>query len=449
MMTPGDRQQLTRAMFANTYRYVPRPKPEVFRITKNNHNILQGVDTTGSRLDAPQIRMLDDWCTQNADRYWTRKGGPLAARSDGGADVIIVDDPQMPMLVNIAKHHDPTRPVIFRSHIQVRADLADTPGTSTAGVWSWIWNHIQACDVFVSHPVPDFVPANVPSEKVGYLPATTDWLDGLNKPLADWDSQFYMHEFSLSILSSGFPFRLAFPARPYIVQIARFDPAKGIPTVLAAYAELRRTHLSDMDPSTIPQLVIAGHGAIDDPDATPIYNQTMTLIQEKYKDFEKDIIVMRVGPTDQILNTLLSNAHVALQLSTREGFEVKVSEALHHGVPVIATNRGGIPLQVQHGRNGFLVNSEDHSAVARYLNYLIRDDEGYRRMAEAAETGVSDEVSTVGNALSWLYLADTLAKGGEVRPERRWINDMAREEAGVEYVVGEETVLPRALHLTR
>jgi glycosyltransferase involved in cell wall biosynthesis len=431
------------------HRYVPRPKPEVFRITKNNHNILQGVDTSGSRLGAEQVKMLDDWCAQNATRYWTTKGGPLAARSEGGADVIIVDDPQMPMLVDIAKQHDPERPVIFRSHIQVRADLADEEGTPTAEVWNWIWQHVKECDVFVSHPVPDFVPKNVTSEKVGYLPATTDWLDGLNKPLADWDNQYYMHEFHMEILKSGAKFRLAYPERPYIVQIARFDPAKGIDTVLAAYAELHRSYLTSMDPHKIPQLVIAGHGAVDDPDATPIYTQTLATIASKYADLEADIIVMRVGPTDQILNVLMHNAHVALQLSTREGFEVKVSEALHHGVPIIATNRGGIPLQVQDMRSGFLVNSEDHLAVAKYLHYLFTDEEGYKAMAAAAESSVSDEVSTVGNALSWLYLADTLAKGRAVRPERRWINDMARNEAGVKYVVGEETVLPRALHLTR
>jgi glycosyltransferase involved in cell wall biosynthesis len=443
------------------YRYVPRPKPEVFRITKNNHNILQGVDTSGSRLDAEQVKMLDDWCEQNAKRYWTSKGGPLAARSEGGADVIIVDDPQMPMLVDIAKQHDPERPVIFRSHIQVRADLADQEGTPTAEVWNWVWEHVKKCDVFVSHPVPDFVPKNVTSEKVGYLPATTDWLDGLNKPLSDWDNQYYMHEFHVDILKSGAKFRLAYPERPYIVQIARFDPAKGIDTVLAAYAELRRSYLTSMpatdgeeppkpiDARKIPQLVIAGHGAVDDPDATPIYTRTLATIATQYADLASDIIVMRVGPTDQILNALMRNAHVALQLSTREGFEVKVSEALHHGVPVIATNRGGIPLQVQHLRSGFLVNSEDHMQVAKYLHHLFTDGEAYKHMAAAAESSVSDEVSTVGNALSWLYLADTLAKGGMVKPERKWINDMAREKAGVKYVVGEETVLPRALNLTR
>ena len=38
-----------------------------------------------------------------------------------------------------------------------------------------------------------------------------------------------------------------------------------------------------------------------------------------------------------VLNVLMANAKFALQLSTREGFEVKVSEALHAGKPVIAS----------------------------------------------------------------------------------------------------------------
>ncbi|KAH8724715.1 putative trehalose synthase-like protein [Phaeosphaeriaceae sp. PMI808] len=430
--------------------YVPRPKPEVFRITKNNHNILQGVDKTGNRLDVESMGILDDWCESNAKRYWTAKGRPLAARSAGGADVIIIDDPQMPRLVDIAKQNDPERPVIFRSHIQVRADLANEAGTPTAEVWDWVWAHVQKCDIFVSHPVPDFVPKNVTSKKVGYLPATTDWLDGLNKHMSDWDLQYYMHEFFVDILKrqEAFRFEFADKGREYIVQIARFDPAKGVPDVLAAYAYLRREFMSDVPISSTPQLVIAGHGAIDDPDATPIYDQTIALIKEHYADLETDIIVMRVGPTDQILNALMHNAHVALQLSTREGFEVKVSEALHHGVPIIATKRGGIPLQVHHMRSGYLVEAGDTWAVARYLNHLFTDKVAYKEMSDFAANSVSDEVSTVGNALSWLYLADTLAKGKTVEPNSRWINDMAREEAGIPYDPKEREIrLPRSSSL--
>ncbi|KAF2844339.1 glycosyltransferase family 4 protein, partial [Plenodomus tracheiphilus IPT5] len=413
--------------------YVPKPKPAVFRITKNNHNILQGVDGTGLRLEQKSIDILDEWARQNAERYWITKGSPLAPRAEGGADVIIVDDPQMPSLIKIAKELDPSRPVLFRSHIQVRTNLADQEGTPNAEVWNWVWNNVKQCDAFISHPIREFVPKNVTAEKVGYLPATTDWLDGLNKQLDSWDAQYYMHEFEMACLTKGAN-RLAFPARPYITQIARFDPAKGIPDVLASYAILRREYMKDKPIEEDPQLVIAGHGAIDDPDATIIFDKTEKELNELYADIKHDVIVMRIGPVDQLLNVIMANAHVALQLSTREGFEIKVSEALHHGVPVIATRRGGIPLQIEHGKSGFLVDVGEHDAVANYLDHLFTDNVSYITMANYAANHVSDEVSTVGNALSWLYLVDELANGAKkIEPNGRWINDIAREKAGYPY----------------
>ena len=424
---------------------MPKPKPEVFRITKNNHNILQGVADPKLRLLEKQVAALDDWCLQNAERFWISEGGPLAPRSQGGADVVIIDDPQMPSLVQIAKKLDPDRPVIFRSHIQVRADLADQEGTPTSEVWNWVWNHVKNADVFISHPVREFVPNTVDVHKVGYMPATTDWLDGLNKEMDDWDNQFYLHEFEAECFKMRMR-RLDFPNREYIVQIARFDPAKGIPDVLASYAELRRKYMKDRPLEEIPQLVIAGHGAIDDPDATIIFDTTLDLLETKYNDIQQDVIVMRLGPTDQHLNSLMSNARVALQLSTREGFEVKVSEALHKGIPIIATKAGGIPLQVEDGKSGFLVEPGDSSAVAKYLHLLCTDQEVYDRMSEYAATHVSDEVSTVGNALCWLYLADILSQGEKITPKSAWINDMARERAGVPYQAGENR-LPRNKNL--
>ncbi|PSN71111.1 putative trehalose synthase (Ccg-9) [Corynespora cassiicola Philippines] len=431
-----------RLIGVNATWYVPKPKPEVFRITKNNHNILQGVADPNLRLTSDQINVLNKWCKQNADRFWTPEGGALAPRSQKGADVIIVDDPQMPGLVKIAKEQDPDRPVIFRSHIQVRGDLADQKGSPTSEVWNWVWNNVKDADVFISHPVRDFVPGTVNFNRVGYMPATTDWLDGLNKTLSNWDAQYYMHEFETECFKQRMN-QLSFPERQYIVQIARFDPAKGIPDVLAAYAELRRTYMKDAPVGDIPQLVVAGHGAIDDPDATIIYDQTLDLLQKQYSDIQKDVVVMRLGPTDQLLNAVMSMSLVALQLSTREGFEVKVSEALHKGIPIIATRAGGIPLQVEHGKSGFLVEPGDYKAVAKHLYHLITNQEAYEEMCTYAANHVSDEVSTVGNALAWLYLADALSKGRKIEPNSKWINDMAREEVGLPYLEGEPR-LPRS-----
>ena len=347
--------------------------------------------------------------------------------------------------MKIAKEQDPSRPVIFRSHIQVRADLADKTGSPQSEVWNWVWRNVQQADVFISHPVREFVPKTVAPAKVGYLPATTDWLDGLNKKMDDWDCEYYMHEFKTQCFRDRMA-TLDYPDRDFIVQIARFDPAKGIPDVLAAYAKLRRSYMKDVPPKDTPQLVIAGHGAVDDTDTLRIYEDTVRALETEYRDLKHDVVVMRVGPTDQILNALMSTAHVALQLSTREGFEVKVSEALHKATPVIATRAGGIPLQVEDRKSGFLVDPGDAEKVAEHLHTLFSDRGVYAEMANYAAEHVSDEVSTVGNALGWLYLADALHKGEDLTPNSRWVNDMARENLGIVYGEGEAR-LPRSRHL--
>lgn len=167
----------------NHFRYVPRPSPEVFRITKTNHNILQGVARPEERLSKEGMRALREWCQRNAERYWLNSGGPLARPENGGADVIIIDDPQMPALIPIIKDMTPDRPVIYRSHIQIRSDLIDIEGSPQAEVWDFLWKDIQRADVFLSHPVEIFVPNNVPKNKVGYLPATTDWFVKSSSPL--------------------------------------------------------------------------------------------------------------------------------------------------------------------------------------------------------------------------------------------------------------------------
>jgi glycosyltransferase involved in cell wall biosynthesis len=174
---------------------------------------------------------------------------------------------------------------------------------------------------------------------------------------------------------------------------------------------------------------------VDDPDGTRVYEQTLLDIHTKYKHLTSSISAMRLPPTDQLLDTLLSASHICLQLSTREGFEVKVSEALHKGIPVIATSCGGIPLQVQHGKNGFLVDAGDSMAVASHLLTLWTNGKIYKDMSDYAKHSVSDEVGTVGNALSWFYLADVWSgrEGKGIVPKEQWVNGLARDAAGIPY----------------
>lgn len=215
------------------------------------------------------------------------------------------------------------------------------------------------------------------------------------------------------------------------MQIARFDPSKGILDVLDSYNKFYNRLVRDKPELTPPKLLVCGHGSVDDPDGAVVYDQVIDYIGRHIPHIRHLISVMRLRPSDQVLNALLSKATIALQLSTREGFEVKVSEAMHKGKPVIATRAGGIPLQVDHGKNGFLVDVGDTDAVARHLFELWTNRPLYHRMAEHALNNVSDEVSTVGNALNWLYLASKYSKGETVRPHGRWIHDLAFEDSGI------------------
>jgi hypothetical protein len=165
----------------------------------------------------------------------------------------------MPGLIPLIKKNRPELPIIYRSHIEIRSDLVKIAGSPQEGVWNYLWKNIQLADLFISHPVAKFIPSVVPRERVCLLGAATDWLDGLNKELDDWDTQFYMGEFR-ALCAKEKMHELAWPARDYVVQIARFDPSKGIPNVIDSYAKFRvlLEKTGDFTEDEYPQLLIAG-----------------------------------------------------------------------------------------------------------------------------------------------------------------------------------------------
>lgn len=269
-----------------------------------------------------------------------------------------------------------------------------------------------------------------------------------------FDQQYYMKMFR-SLCVEKRASKLLYPMRDYIIQVARFDPSKGIPDLIRSYVKARHILDDKIPGSKHPQLAIVGHGAVDDPDATIIFDQIMDMLEEEeVATFAADIVVVRLPASDQciplltnysnetVLNALLSNAKIALQLSLREGFEVKVSEALHKGIPVIATNAGGIPLQIRDGKSGFLVDVGDTTTVANHIVDLWTDNALYRKMSDYARTSVTDEVSTVGSAASWMWMCSKLAKGEKLLMKAQWVNDQMRNEAGEAYIEGEPK-LPR------
>ncbi len=62
------------------------------------------------------------------------------------------------------------------------------------------------------------------------------------------------------------------------------------------------------------------------------------------------------------VNAFQSHSDVLIQKSTREGFGLTVSEAIWKGRPFIGGDVGGIPLQVDNGVSGYLVDSVEQCA---------------------------------------------------------------------------------------
>ncbi|ORZ22342.1 hypothetical protein BCR42DRAFT_345122 [Absidia repens] len=386
--------------------FVARPKPEVFDITKRKfHNVLQGVAAPDIRLTEEDKQMFIEWSDENANRFWLGENGPIR-----NSDVIIIDDPQVAGIIPHIKKHSPKTRIIFRSHIEIRADLIrDNPNGPQAETWNFLWNFIKQADLFIAHPMHNFIPDVVPRKNVALLPACTDPLDGLNKPMSHWIMAYYRSVFNRVCIDQGA--NEVDWNRPYIVQVARFDPSKGIPDVLESYRLLRQKLDSDEKwaDEDIPQLVICGHGSIDDPDGTLIYDQTYaTSMSPAFASIQSDIVVARLQPSDQLLNVILRGARVALQLSHREGFEVKVTESLQKGVPIVAYEAGGIPLQIIRDVTGFLVPIGDIQGVADCLYRLFNEPDLWEKMSIAATQTLTEEYFTIWSATAWLFLANEM-----------------------------------------
>lgn len=395
--------RLFRLIDVNADWYILKERAEAFDITKRKfHNVLHAVSDPDVMLTKEDKNIYKSWTKENAEMLKT----PIKH-----ADVIVIDDPQPAGLVPIIKRWNPKAKIIYRSHIQIESHLADKEGTPQYETWKFIWENIKSNDCFVAHPVKDFIPSTVPEEKVVMMPACTDKLDGLNKELSEDQIDYYLKLFDKFILQSSQA--ILDRKRPYIIQIARFDPSKGIPDVIESFVKLRNRMKKEK--KVIPQLLIVGNGSVDDPDGKPIYNLTMQMLSEdKYKNAARDIKAIRLRHLDQLLNTLIRKSKIVLQLSHKEGFEIKVSEALEKGKPVIAYRSGGIPLQIKDGVNGYLVKTGDTDEVAEKMYELLTNENKYKKMSKAAEEESRKDVYTVTNAIRWLYLATTLIKTGKI-----------------------------------
>jgi len=74
--------------------------------------------------------------------------------------------------------------------------------------------------------------------------------------------------------------------------------------------------------------------------------------------------------------------------SIHEGLGLVILEAMSVGLPVVATNVGGIPEVVKDGYNGLLFEPRNWKDLAEKITFLLNDDEMRERMGKNAKKSV-------------------------------------------------------------
>ncbi len=129
---------------------------------------------------------------------------------------------------------------------------------------------------------------------------------------------------------------------------------------------------SDFEDAT---LVIAGEAK-----ESEYFNRVLHSIQ-KHKLADR---IEMLGHIDRgRLTEELARAGVLLLPSRQENAPMAIAEAMAAGVPVIASNRCGMPYMIEEGRTGFLVDPESTDQIADRLSKLIGSRQLRTQMAEA------------------------------------------------------------------
>jgi trehalose synthase len=297
-------------------------REEFFNATKLMHNALQG---------APDDLSEEQWET------WLRYNEMNARELPDGWDVALIHDPQPAALRQLVP--EKARGWVWRCHI----DLS-TPNPATIDrLLPYISDYPQS----LFH-MPQYVPQGM-GGNVNVVPPAIDPLAPKNMALAPEDASYVCNQFGIDV------------DRPLIVQVSRFDPWKDPLGVIDAY-RMAKEEVPEV------QLALVGSMASDDPEGWDYFNATIA-----HADGDPDIHILNnfnnVGSIE--VNAFQSQADVLIQKSTREGFGLTVTEAIWKGRPFIGGNVGGIPLQIENGVSGYLVDSVD-SCAARTLD-ILRD----------------------------------------------------------------------------
>jgi len=92
---------------------------------------------------------------------------------------------------------------------------------------------------------------------------------------------------------------------------------------------------------------------------------------------------------------IYQNLDIYVSTSRSEGSPNTILESLSFGLPVVATNVGGVSELVEHGENGFLVPSGDLDGLVQYCKILIDDSVLRTKIGQKGSNFISKNFSSV------------------------------------------------------
>lgn len=298
---------------------------QFFNVTKKFHNALHGRPEEITQKDFDIFMETSERNIEEVNIY---------------GDIVFVHDPQPIALIKKKAQNK----WIWRCHIDV--------SNPNKKVWQFLRSFIDDYDSSV-FSAPAF------SQQ---LPIRQFLISPSIDPLSDKNKELPQDTVDSVLRKYDIP-----KDKPIITQISRFDRLKDPLGVIEAYKQVKKY--------TDCRLVLAGGEASDDPEGLGV----LTEIREKAKG-DSDIHVLLLAQNDIEINVLQQASAVILQKSIKEGFGLTVTEALWKAKPVVASNVGGIPLQITHKYSGLLCHSVEGAAFA--IKQLLNSPEYAKKLGE-------------------------------------------------------------------
>ncbi|MCU0917486.1 MAG: glycosyltransferase family 4 protein [Planctomycetes bacterium] len=228
-------------------------------------------------------------------------------------------------------------PRVFTIHGQIYRDTRVSGGRFPR-IRSWLWKQVELRG-WADQPHVISISPYVREQLAGIVSGT---IHNIDNPIGE--SCFHLP-------------RREEPGRIFCA--AAINPRKNTFRLVQAFSRLLRTGVN-------AQLRLSGGGDKD------YLERVRHLIQE---DGLAPHVTLLGRAAYAAIQEEMARAAVFALVSLEENSPMAIEEAMAAGVPVVTSNRCGMPYMVREGESGFLVDPDDPEEIADRLRQLLTDDE--------------------------------------------------------------------------